>query len=227
MRPATYTPAWVLLAVQVICGGLALQTSTARAQLVPSVSAASAPVSDSMERAQRQADNVMRWIKVHVDKPRSVATTPAPAPTPAPAKSAAPKPLPATAAPAPESPAVVEAAQAPPAEVPVAAPIPAPLPAAQAPAPAPPPEPVEEAEIPLQAIAQPSPNIPSNVLSSLDAGKVMIRFTVETSGKTSNVEVVSSSSRRLNAPTIAAVSEWRFQPIKVARVARVEFDFVP
>jgi TonB family protein len=223
MRSGICTPARVLLVVHLVCGCLTLQISTAHAQLVPSVSGASAPASDSMERAQRQADNVMRWIKVHVDKPR--AATPAPAP--APAKSVPAKPPAPTAAQVPE-PRAVEAAAPPPAEVPVAAPVAAPTPVIPVVAPPPPPPaPVEEEEAPLQAIAQPQPSIPRSVLSALTSGKVMVRFTVELSGKTSNVEIVSSSNRKLNSPTVAAVSDWRFQPIKTTRTAQVEFDFLP
>ena len=71
------TPAGVMLAVQLALLGAAIQSSTAHAQLVPSVGAASAPAVDPMERAQRQADNVMRWIKVHADKPRAAPVAPA------------------------------------------------------------------------------------------------------------------------------------------------------
>ena len=53
----------------------------------------------------------------------------------------------------------------------------------------------------------------------------MVRFTVEANGSVSNVEVLSSSSRLLNKPTIAAVSSWRFEPIKVARPAQIEIAF--
>ena len=88
------SPHRVMLAVQLVCFAAAIQTSTAHAQLVPSVGAASAPKEDSMERAQRQADNVMRWIKVHADKPRAApAAAPTPAPAPAAPKPVAPKPV--------------------------------------------------------------------------------------------------------------------------------------
>ena len=73
---------------------------------------------------------------------------------------------------------------------------------------------------------QSQPNIPRSVLNSLNAGKVMVRFTVEANGKTSGIEVLSSSNRKLNTPTIAAVTDWRFEPIKAARTAQVEFDFL-
>ncbi len=224
-----------ILAAQIVLWGVAMCSTTAQAQLVPSVSGDSAPEEDGMERAKRQADNVMRWIKVHADKPRAAPAAPAPTPPPAPAvtRHVAPRPAPA---PAPEpvapEPQKAEVAAPPPTEIPVAAPAVAPAPVVAPPAiapikaPEPPPEPKEEEEVPLKSISQAKPSIPGNVLSALNAGKVMVRFTVEPSGSTSNVEVLSSSSRRLNTPTITAVSSWKFEPIKAARTAQVEFDFL-
>lgn len=216
--------------------GAALQLPAAYAQLVPSVGAASAPAVDPMERAQRQADNVMRWIKVHAEKPRAAPAAPAkpneppppPAPVakPAPAKPAAPAPVaPAPVAPEPQK---AETVAPPPVEVP--APPPVAVPAAVAPviAPPPPPPPVEEEETPLKALAQEQPVIPRNVLASMNApGKVMVQFKVETNGSVSNVVVLSSSRAQLNRPTIAAVSNWRFEPVKAPRVAQIEFAFTP
>jgi TonB family protein len=216
------------------CGALAFAAfgMAAHAQLVPSVGAASAPATDGMERAQRQADNVMRWIKVHADKPRAPAAAPvAPAPVKPPeplAAKPAPAPKAAVAAPAAPAPAptpepAVVVAPEPVAPVVVAPPAPAPV---VAKAPPPPPE-EEEDTTPLKVLAQPQPEIPRTLLASLTAGKVMIQFTVEPSGKTSNVEILSSANRKLNAPTMAAVSNWRFAPIKKPRTAQIEIDFLP
>ncbi|MBC7620533.1 MAG: TonB family protein [Candidatus Saccharibacteria bacterium] len=212
--------------------------SVAHAQLVVPAGAASAPAEDPMERAKRQANNVMRWIKVHADKPRATTAKEAAAPAPAPAPVARPAPRTATApggyAPAPEpEKSVVTAAptpepttQAPP---PVAAPV-APPPSAAAalaiaktsPLPI-----VEEEDTPLKALSQPQPVIPRNLLSTIDTGKVMVRFMVETNGSVSNVEVLNSSSRLLNKPTVAAISTWRFEPIKAPRPAQIEIVFNP
>ena len=230
-----------------LCGPLSISffvavTPAAQAQLVAPVGAASAPAEDPMERAKRQANNVMRWIKVHSDKPRANAAKPnEPAAAPAPAPVA--RPAPKTAAPPANSSAYAPAAVAekpgvaapaapdpvvlaPP---PVAAPVAPPPVAAAAPAiakaapPAPPPE--EEEDTPLKALAQPQPVLPRNVLSTINVAKVMVRFNVEVDGSVSNVEIVRSSNRLLNKPTITAVSSWRFEPIKVARPAQVEIDF--
>ncbi|OYU44814.1 MAG: hypothetical protein CFE44_10915, partial [Burkholderiales bacterium PBB4] len=148
---------------------------------------------------------------------------------------AAPRPAPRVAAPAPqvepEKPVAVAAPvpeptpQAPPPVATPAAP-PAPVAATAAIAKTPPPPPPEEEEdTPLKALAQPQPVLPRNILSTLNVAKVMVRFTVETNGSVSNVEVLRSSNRLLNKPTITAVSSWRFEPIKVSRPAQVEFDF--
>lgn len=208
------------------------------AQLVAPVSSASAPAEDPMERAKRQANNVMRWIKVHSDKPR--ATPAKPNETAAPAAATpppAPRPAPRVAAPAPaaepEKPVAIAAPVAEPTPVappPAATPIAPAPPVAAAPAmaktPPPPPPPVEEEEdTPLKALSQPQPVLPRNILSTLNVAKVMVRFTVETNGSVSNVEVLRSSNRLLNKPTITAVSSWRFEPIKASRPAQVEIDF--
>lgn len=223
------TSAGVTHAMRLAILGVATLGPAAQAQLVPSVGAASAPAVDPMARAQRQADNVMRWIKVHSDKPRAAPAAP-PRPT-AQAKPATPAPIAATEAspaaqpispPAAQPVAAVEPAPAPP--EPVFAPPPAAAPEAVAKAPEPPPE---EEEVPLKALAQAQPFFPRNVLVSLSAGKVMVKFTVEANGNVSNAEVLSSSSKQLNKPTLTAVSSWRFEPIKVPRVAQVEFDFAP
>lgn len=205
--------------------GLAILVSAAHAQLVPSTSAASAPATDAMERAQRQADNVMRWIRVHADKPRAAPAKPVPVPTaPKATAIAAPvseqlKPV-AVASPEPLAPAPTATLAVP---VP---PVEQAVPASKEPDPEP--EPPEEEEAPLKAIALEQPTIPSNVLLILNApSKIMVQFTVETNGSVSDIKVISSGRSQLNKPTIAAISKWRFEPIKVPRVQRVEFTFAP
>ena len=234
MGPGFCTPSRVMLAAQLALWGAAMHTSTALAQLVPSVGAASAPAVDPMERAQRQADNVMRWIKVHSDKPRATAAAAAKPNEPAPqaaAKAPAPaKPIAlAAAAPTAEPNKAVVTAPPEPAAPVVAPPVAPPVvpPAVLAKAPEPPAPVEEEDETPLKALTQTQPVIPRNVLASLTAGKVMVKFTVEANGSVSNAEVLNSSSRQLNKPTLAAISSWRFEPIKTPRIAQVEFDFTP
>ena len=213
-----------VLVLQLALCSAAIQTTAVHAQLVPSVGAASAPAVDPMERAQRQANNVMRWIKVHADKPRPAPA--APTPPPVAAKPVTPKAV-APVLPPPE-PQKAEVAAPPPVEVPAPPPVLAPAPIAPV-AVAPPPPPVEEDdETPLKALTQDQPMIPRNVLASLNGpGKVMVQFKVEANGSVSNVQVLSSSRTQLNRPTIAAVTSWRFEPIKTPRLAQIEFAFTP
>lgn len=232
-----------LILTALTCGPLGVALfmaggTAAHAQLVAPASGSSAPEEDPMERAKRQANNVMRWIKVHSDKPRATAAKepaappappPAPAARPAAKTAAAPAPAPVPEAEKPlatAAPAAVPTPQAPP---PVAAPVAPPPTAAAAPAIAkapPPPPPVEEEdETPLKALSQPQPVIPRNVLATVNQGKVMVRFIVEPNGSVSNVEVLSSSSRLLNKPTVTAISTWRFEPIKTPRTAQIEIAF--
>lgn len=230
------TPAWVAYTVRFTALGIATAGSSAYAQLVPSVSAASAPATNSMERAQRQADNVMRWIKVHADKPRA-----APAPTVksnepvAPVASvakpvAAPKPAPPTL-----SPPTIAVEPAKPVEIPIP-PVTNPpvatspqVPAPQTITPSMPTAPEEQEtddDEPLKVKTQTLPDIPRNLRNSLTTARVLAEFTIETSGRTSKIQILNSSNRRLNEPTVSAISSWTFEPIKQARTQQVEFDFL-
>ena len=241
VKPALHCVAWRMAALAGMAGlaGMATLGSAAHAQLVPSASAASAPVGDSMERAQRQADNVMRWIKVHSDKPRTAPAKPAEPAAPVPTKPAlavAPK---AAAVAAPGTAAVAAEPVAPPSAIataaapasalltaapPTAPPIAPPAAVANAPEPVPP----DEEEIPLKAIAQDPPVIPRNTLAALNTvAKLVVQFTVDTNGSVRDVQVLSSNRSQLNRPTLAAVTKWRFEPIKAPRIARIEFDFSP
>jgi TonB family protein len=218
----------------------------AMAQLVPSVSAnkaASAPGSDdAMERAKRQANNVMRWIKVQSNtaqrptapKPAEAAATPAPAAQSTPAaiiatRPARPAPA-ATPATAPEAATRPAEAAAPTAKTPEA---PAGLTAPALPQVAPasiqdakPSNPVEEPDDDLIAIAQPMPEFNRKTIESMSAEeRVQVRFTILPSGAVTNVEILNSSNRLINRSTTEAVGKWRFQPIKVEQTVGVELAF--
>lgn len=204
------------------------------------------------ERAKRDAEKVFHWIMIHSDKPRKVrdanekpATAAAPAavaPKPVAkvaragegsaegAVTAAPAPVrstpAATVATAPAAPPVSavdnEAARmsnaaiarnAPPAAMPDAA---AP-PAVAAP---------EEAEIEqLVPVAQVEPQFPRAVMLDLRKGTVRVRFEVLPDGSVSTPSVVATTSVRLNRAALAAVSQWRFQPVREAQEGMVELGF--
>jgi TonB family protein len=204
----------------------------AHAQLVPSVTASppagAASTTSGLERAQRQVDNVYKWIKL-ADKPKPAAPTPATAPAPA-ARPAAPKPA-VVQAPTPQAvPAAAAASLAPPEVIApqvVAAPAPEPTPVV-----APPPvqvakaaEPVVEEETPLRIISQEQPTVPRDLRNDLENAKVTMAFLVGIDGKVTNARAINSTNRKLERPTIAAVSNWVFAPVKTPREVQVEIEF--
>lgn len=217
--------------VAFFCWGFTLPV---HAQQAP-VPAKAASDSAGMQRSQRQADNVYRFIKLFADKPAKAMVDPAkvkpksditaPAPRRPDAQTvAAPastEPAPAEAAPvAASSPVVTEAA----APTPAASAAPADTQveataavAAQAPV-------VEEPEE-LTLIQQVEPEFPRELRNTISQGKVMLAFTVQPDGSVSGTTIVSASNRRLGKPAMDAVSKWRFTPIRTARAAQVEIEF--
>lgn len=200
-------------------------------------------ISDS-DRAKRDADKVLQWIKFHAThsaKPEA----PAPAPKPAAAaKAPAPKPAvanaPAGAAQTAQAAASVPApaasqeqqlaasrepeAPAPKPELVAAAPATPPAPPATEPTrPAPQPEPEEE--VALRLIQKVDPDIPRQLASNIRSGSVMVRFQVKPDGTTTKVESVGSANKRLASSAIAAVQQWKFAPIPKQREATVEIGF--
>lgn len=246
--------AWLPAALCAVAGGLPpaqRAVAQAAAAAAPSASAAATDLSAS-ERAQRDADKVFRWILIHSDKPRkaapakeekpAVAARPKPAPrvgakpdeAPAPAPTAAakradPPPVPAMAAKRTESapaPAVATANVAP-AAAPASAPSveAAPVAVATAAAAAPPPSgdvPGDERLVPISRV---DPKYPAALLRILRSGKVQVRFTVQPDGSVIEPKVESSSNARLNPPALAAVSQWRFAPLRKAQSGIVDLVF--
>jgi TonB family protein len=86
------------------------------------------------------------------------------------------------------------------------------------------PKPVE-VEKPLKPIAQPEPEFPAEIMTTLGKGSVTLRFLVQADGTVSEPEVLSSSHRRLNRPALEAVALWRFEPIRTPRKTQVELGF--
>ncbi len=208
----------------------------------PAGKAGSASGMSDSDRAKRDADKVLQWIKFHAAHPAKPEAA-APAPKPAqPAKPAAPKPAlasaPATQAPAAHAAASVPAsaasqeqvaARAEPeaaakSELLAAAPATPPSPPATEPArPAPQPEPEEE--VALRLIQKVDPDIPRQLATNIRSGSVMVRFLVKPDGSTTKVEAVGSANKRLASSAIAAVQQWKFAPIPKQREATVEIGF--
>ena len=197
----------------------------------PSPTATAAEAS-AMERSQRQSDNVYRWIKLHAEplrkaeparvrpKPEStgaVARKPDTSQPEAAAPQARPEALagvdkPVTSA---QAEALLEAT---PTGASVAA-------SATASAPLAPAATVSEVEVALRAIAQPQPEFPRELRSTVTQGKVLLAFTVQPDGSVSEPTVLNTTNRRLSKPALEAVAQWRFEPIRIARIAQVEIAF--
>ena len=188
-----------------------------------------------MERSQRQADNVYRFIKLFADKPaktepakakprsdiaapatrrpdtQTVTTPTGTEPTPADAAPVAASDLVATAAVAAAPTQAASATQAN-TQVEATAAI-----AAQAP--------VAEEPEELTLIQQVEPEFPRELRNTVTQGKVLLAFTVQPDGSVSGTSIVSTSNRRLGKPAMEAVAKWRFAPIRTARTAQVEIEF--
>lgn len=208
---------------------------------LPLLSAAQQSALTDAERARRDADKVLSFIKF-----QTVRSKPA-EPADKPRKPAAPVPPRATAAArasdaAPSAePAAAEHAHA------LATPQPTATPAAAAAtveqtaagfaamaAPAPPtapaepePEPEEHDEAPLQIQQFVAPVLPPSVQATLVGGsrKVTVRFTVEPNGTVSKAEAAADVPRRLARPATDAVLQWQFAPLAQARTVDVELAF--
>ena len=183
------------------------------------------------EAARRQALGPFRMIlqnaeaahKAPKKAPAPVAATPAPAPA---RSAAAPAPAPTRSAPAP-TPATARATEEPAKPEIVAAPVPAaPPPAASAVARAPaPPVPVAPPPVALVPVKQDAPVLPAALRREQPEGIVKVGFAVKPDGSTTDVQVLSSTNRKLNSASVAAVAGWRFQPIGETRPTEVELVF--
>lgn len=219
------------------CAASAVLSLPALAQTAPKPS-------DEMERAQRDADKVFKMILINSDAPRKkrapdagtaaanaaapAAVVKAPAPTGnSPAATAAAQAAMAQrsgdGSPAASTAAAVQVATAPA----VAVPMPTPAAAVLAPASlaAAAVEDEDDDDSPLVATSQVRPTYRANVLRDLGRGSVRVRFEVQPDGSVAKQEVVSSSNRSLNNPTLQAVSQWKFVPIKKPRQAEIELGF--
>jgi TonB family protein len=219
----------------------------------PGASAASAAELTPAQRAKRDGDQVFHWILIHSDKPRKPAAakdekpavavthvkpparTAARADEPAPAAStatvtssaaSAASPRTAVAAAAPEATPAIAIAAVPDATAASAAVKLATAtmttPAAPAAAAA-----VVEDDAPesLRPLSQTEPKFPINLIRSLRAGQVQVKFTVLPDGSVAEPEVLSSSHPRLNPPALAAVAQWRFAPLRKPQRGVVELGF--
>jgi TonB family protein len=200
--------AGVLIAgLHVLAGG-----SIALAQTAPPAAAADSDQAPS-EAARRQALGPYRFILQNAN---------APAPKP---KAAAP--VEAKRPVAPEQTAVAAPRSREPAPASVAAPEPEHPPA---PVTAVAPKPAEPAAIvavrkELVAIKQDPPELTVALRREQVSGTVKVGFDVNPDGSTSGVKVLSSTNRKLNNLSMAAVAGWKFKPIDEVRPSEIELVF--
>lgn len=178
------------------------------------------------EAARRQALGPFRMILQNADPARKPAPKKAP-PPPVAASPAAPAARGTAAAPATAAVSQVPAVPAAPAEPakPEVAAAPATAPAsslAAASAPQAPPPPVA-----LVAVKQDAPVLPAALRREQPEGIVKVGFAVKPDGSTADVQVLSSTNRKLNSASVAAVAGWRFQPIGETRPTEVELVYEP
>ena len=210
---------------------------TALSLTLPLLSAAQTPPLTDAERARRDAEKVLSFIKFQTvkakpadaaDKPRKP-TPPAPPRPAATAHAADTGAAPAATAPAQALTPATEPAAAPVPE-PAAAPFAAPAsqPAATPPQPAEPEPDADDAdETPLQLQRYVAPVLPPSVQATLVGGsrKVTVRFTVEANGSVSKAEALADTPRRLARPATDAVLQWQFAPLAQPRTVDVDIAF--
>lgn len=205
---------------------------------------------ENLERAQKQADAVFRWIKIHADKPAAAPAPPKPAPAPAPVAAKRPAPPTPSAAPRPAAnePVVAladtPAASEPSADATSATPAPAadlgpPVVVAAAAPTAEPSAAVQtavqasadlkaaepDAEEPLRLISKVEPSIPRQLARTLTTGIAQVRFTIEPDGRVSQASTLKASHYRLGVAAVEAIKQWRFAPVKKAQEVAIEISF--
>jgi protein TonB len=63
-----------------------------------------------------------------------------------------------------------------------------------------------------QPVSQVAPEYSPLLRADLVEGRVVVEFTITKTGSVSDARVVSSTNRRLDAPTLAAIRKWTFTP---------------
>jgi TonB family protein len=85
--------------------------------------------------------------------------------------------------------------------------------------------PEPEADETLVMVSQVEPQFPRAVMLDLRKGTVRVRFEVLANGTVSAPAVVSSTNVRLNRAALAAVAQWKFQPLRETQEGVVELGF--
>jgi len=192
----------------------------------PIASAQTAPADSApSERAQRDADKVRQMILMHADRPRKARTEERPAASIAATARAAPAgDVAATEAPRLAARVTEPGPLATQAAVPDLAPTPT---VAVAPLPAMLPVATLAARKKLELISGAEPAFPRRLVGSAANGSVRVAFDVLPDGSVTAVHVLRSPHPGLNAAAVAAVAQWRFQPVAERMSGATEFTFDP
>lgn len=223
MRLSRSGPWWAAL----LCSPL-LATAQPAAPVVAPVPEVS-PSGGVSERARRDAERPLIWIRQQAELPKA-----APEPRRQPPAPAAPRPVAAlnpaalveraapAAGPAPTSPPAADPL-ARPQETPASRPAlpiapvteaPAPVVAAEPPAPAAAPAEPAPARTPgpLRLVESVDPEFPSSLIQRLRRANLQVQVAVDAEGRVTEAKVLSSSNGRLDAAALEAVRRWRFAP---------------
>lgn len=82
-----------------------------------------------------------------------------------------------------------------------------------------------EEDQPLILLHQVDPDFPAAIVRRQKKGVVTVRFEVQADGSVSQPEVIRSSNPRLNPAALAAVAQWKFQPLSRPQSASAELAF--
>jgi len=77
----------------------------------------------------------------------------------------------------------------------------------------------------LVVIKNDPPSLTGSLARESPAGVVRVTFNVNPDGSTGDVKIAASSNRRLNSAVVAAVTEWRYQPIDAVQATELEVVF--
>ena len=69
------------------------------------------------------------------------------------------------------------------------------------------------------------PHLPPAVLREQPKGTVKVHFEIEPSGSVANVQVLASTNRGLDKPTVQAVQGWKFQPVDETLAVETEIVY--
>lgn len=131
-----------------------------------------------------------------------------------------------TATAAPVGVAAPTAAQLPPPQVVAMAAPTTSAPAGRPPVPAPTAPAAEpEEDMPLKLVHKVDPEYPRSWLVQQRNGSVLVNFRVKTDGTVENAEALRSPDRKVAAAALAAVKQWRFEPIARPKQVSVEIGF--